>query len=58
MSAKVNSFEKDGKKFPTLELRREGSKNEFGFTFGVSKAKLILAHIEDIKDFVQQNGGD
>lgn len=36
---------------PTLSiLRKEGDK--FPFTFGISKAKLIVEHIEDIKDFV------
>ncbi len=26
--------------------------DKYGFTFGVSKAKLLLEHIEDIKQFV------
>ncbi len=26
--------------------------DKYGFTFGVSKAKLVLEHFEDIKQFV------
>ncbi|MDD5686495.1 MAG: hypothetical protein PHE88_01520 [Elusimicrobia bacterium] len=29
--------------------------DKYPFTFGVSKAKLLLEHIEDIKKFVEQN---
>ena len=31
--------------------------DKFPFQFGIKKAKLILAHIEDIKKFVEKNGG-
>jgi hypothetical protein len=30
--------------------------DKFPFQFGVKKAKLILAHIEDIKKFVAKHG--
>ena len=63
MSAKIGSFEKDGKSFPTIKLnpdnqkpRKDGSM-PFGFSFGLGKARLILTHIEDIKGFVAQYGG-
>lgn len=31
--------------------------DKFPFQFGVKKAKLVLAHIEDIKKFVAKHGG-
>ncbi len=44
---------------PTISLPlgttdRDG--NEKAFTFGVKKAKAILEHIEEIKEFVEVNG--
>ena len=54
------TFEKDGKSFPTIELRPDNQKPRkdgsmpFGFSFGLGKARLILAHLEDIKGFVAQ----
>jgi hypothetical protein len=30
----------------------------YPFSFGVSKAKLILKHIEEIKKFVEENHGE
>jgi len=61
MSAKVGSFEKDGKSYPTIELspeqvkpRADGSR-PFGFSFGVSKAKMILANLDAIRAFVEEN---
>ena len=53
MSVKVNSFEKDGKQYPTLELRNGAGK--FGFTFGLSKARLILENFDEIRQFVEDN---
>jgi hypothetical protein len=29
--------------------------DQYGFTFGLSKAKLILEHLEDIKRFYEEN---
>ena len=53
MPSKDGSFEKDGKTYQTITLFNEGER--YGFTFGVSKAKLVLANIEDIKAFVNKN---
>jgi len=39
---------------PTIVLR-QSSQDQFPFQFGVRKAKLVLAHIEDIRRFVKQN---
>ena len=60
MGAEIGSFEKDGKVFPTITLRKEGEKsegqNKYGFSFGLSKARLIVQHIEAIKKFVASEG--
>ncbi|OGP23804.1 MAG: hypothetical protein A2X93_04840 [Deltaproteobacteria bacterium GWC2_56_8] len=39
---------------PTISLptRDDG---KFPFTFGVTKAKLILAYIDEIREFVEKN---
>jgi len=37
-----------------IVLKRTEDDN-YTFTFGVSKAKLIVKHIEDIKRFVKEN---
>ena len=61
MPAKIGSFEKDGKSYPTIELspeqvvvRKDGGK-PFGFSFGMSKAKMILANLDAIRAFVEEN---
>jgi len=44
---------------PTISLPLGGvdkEGNEKLFTFGVKKAKSILEHIEEIKEFVEVNG--
>lgn len=33
------------------------AEDKFPFQFGVKKAKLVLAHVEDIRKFVQKHGG-
>jgi len=38
----------------TIVLKRSED-DRFPFQFGVSKAALILEHIEDIKKFVEEN---
>ncbi len=38
---------------PTISLPTGNPR--FPFTFGLTKAKLILAYIEDIKKFVEEN---
>ena len=50
----VKSFEKDGRKYPTIELKN-GKSGKFGFCFGLSKARLILENYEDIRQFVMDN---
>ncbi|MFC1658571.1 hypothetical protein ACFL1D_04200 [Candidatus Omnitrophota bacterium] len=39
---------------PLLVLKRDEN-DKYPFSFGVSKAKLILEHIEDIESFVQES---
>lgn len=41
---------------PMLIIRND-EKDRFPFQFGLKKAKLILAHIDDIQAFVEKNGG-
>ena len=50
----VKSFEKEGKTYPTIELKN-GKSGKFGFTFGLNKARMILENYEDIRQFVQDN---
>ncbi len=54
MSSKIGSFEKNGKSYTTIELSDQS--NKYRFNFGLTKAKLILNHIEDIEKFVVANG--
>ena len=37
-----------------ISLKRSED-DKYGFTFGLSKAKLLLEHIEDVKKFVEEN---
>ncbi|HRY28674.1 MAG TPA: hypothetical protein P5079_01405 [Elusimicrobiota bacterium] len=39
---------------PTITLK-QSEEDAYGFTFGLTKAKLILDHFEDIKRFYEQN---
>lgn len=50
MIANVHEF----KGHPILVLSKKED-DKFPFRFGVSKAKLILEHLEDIKKFVADN---
>ena len=57
MSAKLGEYKGN----PTIELspekvfvRKDGSK-PFGFSFGLSKAKMILANLDAIRSFVEEN---
>ena len=52
MAAKISSFQKDGKMYPTIELK--GKTGGFGFTFGLSKARLIVEHVDEIRRFVEE----
>lgn len=44
----------DFKGKPVLIMRRSED-DKYPFTFGLSKAKLILENIEEIKRFVEEN---
>jgi hypothetical protein len=41
---------------PLIVLKRN-EEDKFPFSFGVSKAKLILENVEEIKKFVEESGG-
>ena len=41
---------------PMLVIKQT-EEDKFPFQFGVKKAKLILENIENIKKFVEKNGG-
>jgi len=41
---------------PIIILKRN-EEDKYPFSFGVSKAKLILENIEEIKKFVEENNG-
>lgn len=47
-------FEKDGKKFPMLSMRRK-QEDRYPFTFGVGKARMIVEALEEIKQFIVDN---
>lgn len=51
---RIGSFTKDGKTFPTLELKNKPD-DKFGLTIGLSKARMILNNLDAIKAFVDQN---
>ncbi len=40
---------------PTITLKAKED-DKYPFTFGVGKAKLIVEHIDDIRDFLEQHG--
>jgi len=40
---------------PVLIMKRDEN-DKYPFTFGLSKARLILENIEEIKKFVEENG--
>jgi len=39
---------------PVITLKRN-EEDPYPFSFGISKAKLIMEHIEEIKKFVEEN---
>jgi len=41
---------------PLLILKRN-EEDKYPFSFGLSKAKLIVDNIEEIRKFVEENGG-
>lgn len=48
----VDRTEFKGNKIIVLKRNEE---DKYPFSFGVGKAKLILSHINEIKEFVQEN---
>lgn len=50
MTATIGEFK--GHKTITLKTKED---DRFPFTFGVGKAKMILAHIKEIEEFVNNN---
>ena len=50
MTAEISEF----KGRPIISLKRDES-DQYPFTFGLTKAKLILEHIDDIQQFVEEN---
>ncbi len=42
---------------PLIVIKRS-EEDMYPFSFGVSKAKLILENIEEIKKFVEENSGN
>ena len=40
---------------PTLVLKKSED-DKYGFTFGLTKARLILEHISEIEEFVKEYG--
>ncbi len=39
---------------PVITLK-QGEDDTYGFTFGLTKARLVIDHIEDIKKFYEEN---
>ena len=39
---------------PVITLK-QGEDDPYGFTFGLTKARLVLEHIEDIRKFYEEN---
>lgn len=54
---RITSFEKNGQSYPMIELKKSED-DKFPFNFGLAKAKLIVKHFEQIKNFVDQSEND
>lgn len=39
---------------PVITLK-QNEDDPYGFTFGLTKAKLVLEHIEDVRKFYEEN---
>lgn len=50
-----NIVERGEYKGKPLIILKRGEEDKFPFSFGVTKAKLILENIEAIKKFVEEN---
>lgn len=55
MASKIGAYTtKEGKVYPTITLTGSGPKGDkFPLTMGLGKCKLVLEHLEDIRQFVQ-----
>lgn len=53
MTVKIGEY----KGHKTITLLEEGKEepDKFPFSFGLKKAKLIIANIDDIKKFIEEN---
>lgn len=51
-------FETDEYKGNKLVVLKRSEDDQYSFRFGLSKAKLILEHIDDIKLFVEENSNE
>lgn len=50
MVAEITEFKGN----PIISLKKD-EEDKYGLTFGIRKAKLVIEHIDDIKDFVASN---
>ena len=50
-------FERGEYKGKALIILKRNEDDKYPFSFGISKAKLIVENIEEIKKFVEENGG-
>lgn len=48
-------FEKGEYKGKQIIILKRNAEDKFPFSFGISKARLILEHIDEIKKFVEEN---
>lgn len=48
-------FEKGEYKGKPIIILKRNTEDRFPFSFGISKAKLILEHIDEIKKFVDES---
>lgn len=57
MAATIGAYiNKQGKSFPTIKITGNGPKaDKFPLTMGLSKCKLVLAHLEEIRAFVESD---
>lgn len=52
-----NIVERGEYKGKPLIILKRNEEDKYPFSFGLSKAKLILDNLEEIKKFVEENGG-
>ena len=52
-----NMIEKSEFKGKPIIILKRSEDDQYPFSFGLSKAKLIMENLEEIKKFVQENSG-